>query len=300
MRRWIAAALTASAVMVATPAFAQTTAKSPVDALKKQFVAGQGVKLRESTTTQLNGETYAGATREGALGFDAKGIVAAETTRTPVMPEEVRKLLEDAAEKGDDAGDIAATLLERIYLVSVGKNIYVNGGIFSTLLPDNKLWVGLPASNVAAAYGDQLINIFEPSTLKTLLATASSKRTGAYKGTISFAGLYAASPTFREMMGSKPKGKAAKTTIDWKLYLDEGQLAKRLSIKLTMPVTKKLKLSVSTETRYFDWGTPVEITAPEEHSVIKAADLLKNVPTTPAVVDRNYVSVPPDDEGKTE
>lgn len=301
MRRWIAAALTASAVIAATPAYAQTSAPpSPVKALTKQFVAGQGVKLRETTSTWVNGEEYAGATREGTIELGAKGIVGAETTRNPVMSEAVRNQLELAAKQDPSAADAIDTLLERIYQVSVGNKLYVNGGIFSLLLPDDKLWLTAKASNASAAYGDQLINIFEPATLKKLLATATSKRPSAYKGSITLGDLYAVSPTFREMLLIRPKGLEAKATIGWKLYLDEQSLAKRLSISLVLPISKKLKMKVVAETRYFDWGTSVKVTAPPAESVAKIEDLAKTPPDVPAVVDKNYVSVPPDDEGKTE
>lgn len=299
MRRWIAAALTASAVLVASPAYAQTA--DPVKALNKQFVAGQGVKLKESTSTWVDGEEYAGATREGTIGFGAKGIAGAETIRTPVLSQAVRNQLELAAKENPQLADAIDPLIERLYMVSVGNRLYINGGIFSMLLPDDKLWMGGKASNPSAAYGDQLINIFEPQTLKKLLATATSKRATAYKGSISLAELYAVSPTFREQMGpAKPKGKQAKTVIDWKLYLDGGQLAKRLSISLSLPVTKKVTMKVVADTQYFDWGSSVQITAPPADVVAEIKDMMTAPPEIPAVVDRNYVSVPPDDEGKTE
>lgn len=296
MRRWLAATVAVAALTVATPAFAQAAPAKPVDALKKQFVAGQGVKVKETTRTWIDNKDYIGATREGVIEFGPKGVAAAETVRTPVISEAVKKELAAEANKSEDAADAVELLTERIYLVSVGRRYYVNGGIFSMLLPDDKLWVGGTGDPSFAAYGDQLINVFEPATLKALLATGKHKG-DQYRGSLTFAELYRLSPSFRTQLGIKPSGAAGKFAISWRLTLDQRKLAKRLAIDWSMPLTKKVTIKGSTETRYYDWGTESSITAPPADQVIGIADLAKKGLEPPTPIDRDYVDVPPSDDG---
>ncbi|WP_214327009.1 hypothetical protein [Nonomuraea sediminis] len=301
MRRWIAAGVAASAMAaaLAAPAMAEAKPANPVDALKKQFVAGHGVKISEKTRTWIGREEYVGAVREGRIGFDAKGVAAVENTRTPVMTPALRKDLEKVGKTNEDTADAVDMLTERLYMIGSGNKLYVNGGLFSTLLPDDKTWVsvsGVPPYSAVA--GDQLIDVFEPATLKTLLATA--KRKGdQYRGTITFADLYKVSPMFRNQTLMKPKGKLSKVVVSWRITLDSNKLVKRVASSWTMPVTKKLSMSVSSETRYTDWGTDVAITAPDPSEVVDFKALTKKN-YRPPTVDHNIVIVPPDDEGKVD
>jgi len=300
MRRWIAGAVAVSALAVAGPAFAQAKPADPVATLKKQFVAGQGVKLTEHTSIMVGRESYTQADRQGVIGFDAKGIAGAENTRTPILTEKERARLEKMAAKDASISDSVDLLTERIYLVSVGKHMYVNGGLYSTLMPENKSWIGMNGSPSSAAYGDQLINVFEPATLKYLLAKTKTVRGAQYRGSVTFAELYKVSPTFREQIATKPTGKPARTVISWRLTLDAQKLVKRLAISWSMRVTKKVTLSATTESRYTEWGTAVNVTAPPADQVADLKALMKKAPEPPAAIDRNYVSVPPDDDGNTE
>jgi hypothetical protein len=100
-------------------------------------------------------------------------------------------------------------------MISVKGYLYASGPLYKPKLPAGKTWARLGKSpGTGAAWGDQLINVFEPATLKSLMARA--KRSGStphpdaydkwrriylYKGTITFAELYALSPTFRRELG---------------------------------------------------------------------------------------------------
>ncbi|MER6943486.1 hypothetical protein ABT294_05615 [Nonomuraea sp. NPDC000554] len=306
MKRILAglALTTAAALVTAGPAQAAPAASAdPVKALKKQFVAGQGVKLTSTTTSRIGREQYAGDLKEGVIAFDANGVAGAQVTRTPALSPEMRKRLEKLAEKNNDIGDTAQLLTERIYLVSAGNRLYANGGLISSLLPDGKLWVGWPGTPISAAGADQIINVFEPDTLKTLLATAKGKTKGKsgdqYRGSITFAQLYKLSPDFRKLTGAKPTGTSAKDAISWRLTLDAQKLVKRIAISWSTKVTKKITLNVSTETRYSDWGSAITVTAPPAEQVVDFKDLAKKGLKPPSTIDRDYVSVPPDDEGNT-
>ncbi|WP_219462528.1 hypothetical protein [Nonomuraea rhizosphaerae] len=272
----------------------------PVAALKKQFVAGQGVKLTEHTDITISGDSYTSADRVGAIGLDAKGIAGVEVTRTPSLSAKERASLEKAAAKNPDLADSIDLLTERIYLVSTGKRQYVNGGLYSTLMPEHATWVGMDASAGSAAFGDQLVNVFEPATLKYLLATKKSVSGSQYRGSTTFGALYKVSPTFREQIAIKPTGKAARTVISWRLTLDPQKLVKRLAITWTVKLSKKLTFKAATVSRYTEWGTAVKVTAPPADQVVDIKALVKKAPEPPASIDRNYVSVPPDDDGNVQ
>ncbi|MEU8247076.1 hypothetical protein [Nonomuraea sp. NPDC048916] len=300
MRRWIAGALAVSALTIGTPAFAQVKPMDPVGALSKQFVAGQGVKLTEKTRTWVGKDEYIGAVRQGLIGFDAKGVTAVENTRTPVLTTKLRKEMEEFAAKSEDAADSFDLLTERLYLISKGERLYVNGGVFSDLLPEGKSWVGMPGHPYSAAHGDQLVNVFEPATLRHLLATAKSRRGDQYRGSTTFAELYKVSPSFREQGGAAPRGAVGRTVVSWRITLDTRKLVKRVAVSWTMPVTKKISLRGETETRYSDWGIPVNITAPPADQVADIKEVSDKALEPPTPIDRDYVSVPPDDDGNTE
>ncbi|MEV4890572.1 hypothetical protein AB0K48_14380 [Nonomuraea sp. NPDC055795] len=293
MRRLIAVAAAAATMIVAPPAFAQV---KPVDALKKQFVAGQGVRVKEISRTWAGKDEYIGATREGVVAFGPKGVTGAETSRTPVLSAKLKKQLAAQVKQNPELADAVELLTERTYMVSTGKHYYVHGGLFSQLLPDDKFWVRGAGDPSFAALGDQLINVFEPATLKHLLATG--KHTGPrYRGTLTFAELYKVSPSFRVQFGPKPTGKIGKSPISWRLTLDERNLAQRLAIDWTMPLTKKVAIRGTTETRYSDWGADITVKTPTAESIISIDDLVKEIMRPPTPIDENYVAVPPSDDG---
>ncbi|MFI6596424.1 hypothetical protein ACIBHX_09250 [Nonomuraea sp. NPDC050536] len=300
MRRWIAAGVAASAMAaaLAAPAMAEAKPANPVDMLKKQFVAGHGVKISEKTRTWIGRQEYVGAVREGRIGFDAKGVAAVENTRTPVLTAALLKDLKKVSKTNEETADAVDLLTERLYMIGAGGKLYINGGLFSTLLPDDKTWASLPGSPYSAAYGDQLIDVFEPATLKTLLATAKHKG-DQYRGSITFGDLYKVSPMFRSQTLRKPKGAVAKVVISWRITLDAGKLVKRVASSWSLPVSKKVTMTATSETRYTDWGTDVSIAAPDASEVMDLNALTKKG-YQPPTVDRNIVIVPPDDDGNVD
>ena len=97
----------------------------------------------------------------------------------------------------------------------------------------------------------------------------------------------------------KPTGKPAKTVISWRLTLDARKMVKRLAISWSMKVTKKVTLNATTESRYTEWGTAVNVTAPPFRPGLGHQGPDEEGPRAAAAIDRNYVSVPPDDDGNT-
>ena len=161
MRRWIAGAVAVSALAVAGPAFAQAKPADPVAALKKQFVAGQGVKLTEHTSITVGRESYTRADRQGLIGFDDQGHRGRRghphSDRHP----------EGAGAAGQDGreGRLHRRLRRSAHRADLlgqrRQRLYVNGGLYGMLMPENKSWIGMNGSPSSAAYGDQLINVFE-------------------------------------------------------------------------------------------------------------------------------------------
>ncbi|MBB5074968.1 hypothetical protein [Nonomuraea endophytica] len=293
MRRLIAVAAAAAAMVVASPAFAQV---KPVDALKKQFVAGQGVRVKETTRTWIDKEAYVGAVREAVVAFGPKGVTGAEGDRTPVLTAALKKELAAQKKKYPEMADAVDLVTERTYMVSTGRHYYIHGGLFSRLLPDDKFWVRGDGDPSFAVMGDQLINVLEPATLKHLLATG--KHTGPrYRGSLTFAQLHKVSPSFRTLMPGISYGEIGKSRISWRLTLGEGQLPQRLAIDWTMPLTKKTTIRGTTETRYSDWGADISVKTPTAESVISIDDLVKEILKPPTPIDKNYVAVPPSDDG---
>ncbi|MEV0165248.1 hypothetical protein [Nonomuraea fuscirosea] len=255
----ILALIPLAAALVCAPAQAAVT--DLVAAMKKQFVPGQGVMFRETTRVHFDGTYMFGNKTEGKIELGTKGVVAAESTRTPTVSAE---LVEEMKELADSQQ--METELERVYTVSVGDRLYVNGGTATEGLPAAKLWApsrGLPAD---AAFENQAVNIFEPATLKKLLAT--SKRTGVeYRGSLAFKALSNVSPTVRWHRPGAEYGIDGEVRVHWRLWLDERDLVKRLLTMWTVRTNDDILMTTRTDSRYFDWGTGLHITPPPAENV---------------------------------
>ncbi|MFE3447567.1 hypothetical protein ACFXJ8_01420 [Nonomuraea sp. NPDC059194] len=269
MRRLIAAtALTVSAVAVATPAFAFSAApKNPVEALKKQFVAGKGVKVSETTTMLTDGKPTGGVGRmTGVLAFGKKGVVASDLTRRT-----------KGGPKVSDDDEFAALFSPTRY-ISVNGQTYAKGGLYGRDLPEGKKWVRVVGAPDATLSGSQLINIFDGSVLKTVLKGAKSVRGGVYKGAISLNDLSRASG------GVKLPGKIGKVKVAYAITVNSKQLVTRVTSVAKLDFGLLGVMSMTADTRFSDWGSKVTITAPPEEEVVDAADLDTEVPELPSVL----------------
>ncbi|MEU4326412.1 hypothetical protein [Nonomuraea dietziae] len=272
MRRLIAAAaLTVSVVAVATPAFAHTAPasaapKNPVEALKKQFVAGHGVRISETSTMTTDGKSSGPVGRmTGVLEFGKSGVVSSDLTRRS----------KGVTVKPDDE---FAALFSPTRYVSVKGQTYAKGGIYATDLPEGKKWVRVPGTPEASLSGSQMINIFDTTVLKTVLKGAKSVRGGVYKGAITLSDLSKASG------GSAVKGKFGKIKIAYAVTLNAKQLVTRVTSEAKMDFGLLGVMSMTADTRFTAWGSKVSIVAPPEDEVIDAADLDSEVPDLPSVL----------------
>lgn len=269
MKRLIAgiAVAAAAAVFTATPAQAAAPA-NPVQALRKQFVAGKGVKFTERTTMISGSRKEIVVRRSGSLLFSKSGIAASDVTgRFNISKNDLP----------EDAPEILLAMAKPERTIRIGSTSYTSGGMFSAMLPEDKTWFKAPKgvpSSITGVYG-QIINVAEPKTLAAVLKTAKPGTGGTYSGTISYGALYKVSPSLRAAMPVEPTMTAAKQPVTWKLTLNGKSLAERLVTSYpAKTLDKSLKKEIiSIDTRYVGWGSKITITAPPADEVTSKLDL---------------------------
>ncbi|GAA3243521.1 hypothetical protein [Nonomuraea helvata] len=250
MKRILAglALTTVAALVTATPA-AQAAPVDPVKALKKQFVAGHGVRITETTRLTLDGKSAGASTRtSGTFEFGKKGIVAS-----------------DIKSHGAGGDKSLAGAYGPPRVVTVGGYSYVQGGLFSENLPDGKTWVRYTGEASGGTY-NQTLDIFEPKVLKAIVSHAKSFKGGTYKGSLTYKDLAKA-------YGQKIGGRIANIKIDYALQVNSKGLATQLTSGWTMDLGILGKTRSVTETRYIGWGSKVKIKAPAEDQWIDVANL---------------------------
>ncbi|WP_440107552.1 hypothetical protein [Streptosporangium sp. H16] len=159
------------------------------------------------------------------------GVVAADMTRSMLLGKCYLQFLREDAAGGDRrAGDLAKVGSAAHKVRSVGGVLYGAGPAYG-----GKSWARLGnASGGAALYGDQIIDVFDLGTLKTLIASASSSKSGpavpdadnravktwSYRGTTTFGQLFTASKPFKQMLGGRLNPKYSRITLHWGISTD--------------------------------------------------------------------------------
>ncbi|MEU8247075.1 hypothetical protein [Nonomuraea sp. NPDC048916] len=276
MKRIITGLALASAATLITATPAQAAPKNPVAAVKKQFVAGHGVKFVDRTTAVEGGVRGILVRRTGTYQFGRSGVTASDITGKFAFK------ASDFGEAADSEMAKALTTPERA--IKVGKSTYLSGGLWGTLLPEGTTWLKVPGTTFGGltdVYG-QPLNITEPATLKTLLKGAKPAP-GGYAGKITVRDLREVSTSFRAAQWlSKPKGKMLKSVISWRITLDGRGLPTRLVS--TFPMTALAAdapkgASFSVDTRFTGWGSKVSIKAPSADEVSTNLDEGEKLPT---------------------
>ncbi|MGW0806843.1 hypothetical protein [Nonomuraea sp. NPDC002799] len=282
--RLLIAATVALVTAVPAVAHAESAGPDPIRAIRTLLAEGSGARIdvfgsvvtsrykRDEASDQdhTGGYDVSGA---GRIRLGASGVVAAEVTRKLTFegaPE--RALMAEDAETDPYAAGVLAS-------AGTTRMISVRGRQYQ-LPPKAKRWIGLGrASGGAAAYGDQVINVFEPATLRKLLAGADRKsvsdwhensatgrrqRIYTVSGLITLAGLHTLSPSFREAAGPATGGAAQ---VDWTYMYDDRGLPYRAGwLFHALPDGEGLGddrvRRVSMATQYRGWGSEVSITAP--------------------------------------
>ncbi|MEV0235680.1 hypothetical protein [Nonomuraea sp. NPDC050786] len=234
MKRVLAGALAAATLITASPAQA---AVDPVKALKKQLVAGHGVKVSETDrATSSDHKTDATFRMTGVLEFGASGIVASDFTVRYVS----RKRKADPMP---------------MRWVSVGRDIYLQS---TSGLPEGKTWVHLDLRGPLISF--QPTDLSRPVVLKGLIAHAKTAKAGVYRGSIT-------QEQVRRLNGKSGTGFA------YRLDIGPKGLPERLITDEKLDFGTYGWMRDAVTTRYTDWGTKVTIKAPPEEQVVDSKDL---------------------------
>ncbi|MEV1198701.1 hypothetical protein [Microbispora rosea] len=291
-RAFLALACAATAALVApavaAPAQAQTSTRAqapaadPVAALRKQFVAGHGVRFVSTGTLSLAGVTAIKYTSNGGYAFGRSGVVASDSTQKSKYSE----LLKD---EDDDLKDAEKPLR----MIVIGSTGYFSGGVYTSLLPEGKTWLRLPGLRPNSSASP--LNPLDWHNLKAVLATTKAKgpggrvngaKTTLYRGTITLGQLMKANPGAKDSLaaiGSNP----AKNVVSWKLWIGSDQLVRRASASVDLKLKSEgesFTFNLSTDSTFAGWGRKVTVKAPPKSKVAKLSDLDGDVPETSGTV----------------
>jgi Ni/Co efflux regulator RcnB len=252
MKRIIAGLALASAAALMTAAPAQAAPADPAKALKKQYVAGHGVRFSETTRTSTDGKSGGTSSATGVLAFGKSGIVASDVRNRA---------------KGKDAQIFSSLMPNR--MITLGKYAYAQGGIYSEGLPEGKKWVRYPNGGVGYTRYNQMLDIFEPKVLNTLVTHAKSTKGGIYRGSLTMKEL-------SKLYGEKVDKKIGKIEIGYLLAVNAKGLVTRVVSDWTLDFGLLGKSRSTTETRFTGWGAKVTVKAPPADQVIDVSDLTED------------------------
>lgn len=237
------------------PTAAEAAVGDPVRQVRRLLSAQLTAKVVEAGGVQLGSRTRSvnrmaqsfryTFKRAGSIQLGRKGVVASDLDRRIRFErEDSAALLKQDVANGDPTAK-SLRIQTRVHRsVGVNGKLYTTGPLYQPALPAGKTWALRGAVANGGAFTDQVINIFEPRTLKTLLSDTYAKKfikgagyrdsTGRehknvmlYKGKITFADLYALSPTFRAIAGQKPEAALAPAFVWWWLWTDKDGMPTR-------------------------------------------------------------------------
>ncbi|GAA1017650.1 hypothetical protein Aple_024160 [Acrocarpospora pleiomorpha] len=248
------AALLAGAVAAPAAAVAQPRTPDPARAVQKQLRHGHGVRISELSVL-IFGKDYVPSDRmRSQVQLSPTGPVAYDASLY-FMP------LPDMDQRAIDARDSIA-------MVDWDDITHVNGVTYLHAepgsLPAGKSWIrAKPHASYARYFSHQAIDVFDARVLRILLRGATGKAVPggyAYRGVVT-----------REQLGVAAT-RHAKDKINWWLWTDAKGLPTRLRTTDFLG-GGDLRIGVSFDTRYRDWGFPLVVTAPPADQVIDADDL---------------------------
>ncbi|MEU1386410.1 MULTISPECIES: hypothetical protein [unclassified Nonomuraea] len=161
MKRLLAAAVTAAALIPAVPAQA---AVDPVTALKRQFAPGHGVTISETARIESKRPRDDEVTRmAGSVEFGASGPVAADVVFRTIGKDDSRQRW-----------------------ISVGGKVYVQAADLADVLPMGRTWVLMEHLKGKVITSAQPVDVLAPRTVKALVSHAGLKD-GLRQGTLTLA-----------------------------------------------------------------------------------------------------------------
>ncbi|WP_157518812.1 hypothetical protein [Herbidospora mongoliensis] len=238
----------------------------PIKALKAQFVVGRGVKLKTVLQVRAKGGKGTVTQEMGVIQFGPKGAVASD------LNEKTRYDKGFFNESTKDERDAKKSLEGPGRVISLPKVTYVQGPRAGEGLPEGKYWVR--KRPMPPAPSGIIISVFEPNTVKTLIAQAAPVRGGVVKGSTTSAKMAALSPVFRKQFGPSGKSESGQISkITYVFSLDIAGLVTRLSVKMRMPVSGGTIVDYTSETRLYNWGAKVAVSPPPADAVVDEKDV---------------------------
>ncbi|WP_067137500.1 hypothetical protein [Microtetraspora malaysiensis] len=253
------------------------SAVNPIQALRRQFVAGRGVLVSETSRTTIKGskQTYIRRTT-GTVGFGKSGVVGYDlTSKMKIIPGLKATLTDEEAE----------AMRTPIRAVNMGRYTYVQGvrvhGLNWGPMPEGTTWIRFGKNNTHwGSYGqrgDQLVDTLNPARLKSVISKSASFRSGEYRGTLKtpqdlYAGLGPMNPdkykiSFRLFISKEGLPVRLITQYEAMVYVldPDGNLARKPSTQVV-------------DTRYHHWNAKVKIVAPPASEVVDFDDVPINQP----------------------
>ncbi|MEU4829760.1 hypothetical protein [Streptosporangium sp. NPDC023615] len=283
------AGFTGSSGLVAVPRFtgfpatatSPAAAVSPVTALRRQFGEHVGLRISDLGRVYRAGKPMVTIWRRGRVEFDATGVYGTDTTGRTELGRGAVKEMEN----------LLGRRLGSTRVICFPDEAYLSGPGYETWLPEGKTWLGLigPANIKQTAALPQIVDIFEPSTLGTLLSHTAVRRklrSGTYlRGTVTLRTLYRASPSLRDRLAGPPRGRSATTPVGFRLWLDRSNLVRRLSTTWRQPLPGGPQKYTTTlvDTRYTGWGSSVTLAPPPPEDTADAGRVGADIPP-PAVL----------------
>lgn len=244
MKRILAVLTLASSAAFIAAAPAQAAPVNPAKALKKQYVAGHGVRVSETARMSGLGTGSQVSTTTGALEFGKSGIVATDLRYRA---------------KGGLAG------LSPTRTITVGKHSYAQGGIYSEGLPEGKTWVRYP-NDMSQRSTSQPLDIFDSKVLKTLVSKAKSFKGGTYRGALTFGEL-------GKLYGEPINKALGKVKINYALGVNSKGLITGIRSEYVIDFGVLGKSTANVSTRYTGWGAKIKVKAPPSDAVIDFTEL---------------------------
>ncbi|MEU8252343.1 hypothetical protein [Nonomuraea sp. NPDC048916] len=294
MRLWVT--LATSGTIFALPLTSPTPAQAAVDplvALRGQIAKKHAVRVVELGGLLANDLEIFAVEQRGTVRLGGAGVGAADVTRT-LRP---HRRMQDQIAAGRWNAEKVAAEAQPNRSITVNGRLYRSGKLYEPVIPEGKTWAEAGARSAAtAAYGDQLINLFEPTMLKTLLAKATTKRPSKYgprkkatyyQGTITFKELHAVSPTFRAVVGGRSLTAAGHTKISWKFRLDD--LGQALMLHTNWPLSGGRQAAVLSQYSHTA-AHAGRVVAPRPALVAAASSLTGTLPRPSALIDLSFPS----------
>ncbi|MFC7716623.1 hypothetical protein [Nonomuraea recticatena] len=223
---------------------------------------------------------------KGRLQLGRGGVIGSDISRRITLNSSLAgQAARDVAAAGDKhvASLIPQTSWHR--WISTKGWLYGSGNLFTATLPEGKSWARVKrAAGPDAAYGDLLVNIFEPATLKAFITEKNRKGRGhlatgptgkkewqlMYAGVLTFAEMFKLSPTFRAAANGELPDADRGRHLNWAVFVGKDGLP--LRVVSFWEVREKVRFFTDvTVTDYIGWSNRAAVAPPPAGEVSSSA-----------------------------